>query len=46
MGALSRKDGVVFFDYEDRNLSYSFKLDYKSKKVTYDRAMLRFLQDV
>ena len=46
MRALSRKDGVVFFDYEDRNLPYSFKLDYKSKKVTYDRAMLRFLQDV
>lgn len=32
MDALSRKDGIVFFDYKDKDLSYSFKLDYKSKK--------------
>lgn len=46
MSVFNKEKGIIIFDNEEKGISYSFKLDYKSKKVIYNKSISSFLQDV
>lgn len=46
MSLFNVKDGIITFDFDESENSYSFKLDGNSKKVIYSDLISSFLQEV